>query len=82
SHYVRAQRATDPAEQERLMRRVLDIAAENTWTISLATPPPQPVVVKRGFRNVPPVALYGNIFSTPANAGMETYYMEASNNTP
>jgi len=82
THYVAAQQSTDPAEQERLMRRVLDIAAENTWSISIATPPPQPVVVKEGFKNVPPVALYGVIYSTPANAGIETYYMEQSNNSP
>jgi ABC-type dipeptide/oligopeptide/nickel transport system permease component len=34
------------------------------------------VVVKDGFRNVPRNALYGNIFWTPANTGIETYFWE------
>ena len=80
--YVGAIGASDPAEQDRLMSEVLDIAAENTWSIGLATPPPQPVVVKNNFRNVPPLALYGNVFSTPANAGIETYYLQESNSSP
>lgn len=82
THYAQARRAADFQEQKRHMDRVLDIAAENVWSISIATAPPQPVVVKKDFRNVPPVALYGVIYSTPANAGIETYYMEASNNSP
>jgi ABC-type transport system substrate-binding protein len=74
--YGEALQATTLAEQKRHMDHVLDIAASNTWTIGIATPPPQPVVVKKGFRNVPRNALCGYIFLTPANAGIETYFFE------
>ncbi len=65
-------------EAERLakFREIFEIAAENVWTISIATPPPQLVVVKRGFKNVPRVALFGANFQTPGNTGIETYFWE------
>lgn len=72
--YEQAQRSTDPAEQKRLMNHVMDIAAENVWAINIATAPPQLVVVKKGFMNVPRNALYGVLYWTPANAGIETYF--------
>ena len=74
--FDKALTATTLDEQKKLMHQVMDIAAENLWTISLATPPPQPVVVRNGFRNVPDVALVGWNYRTPANAGLETYYWE------
>lgn len=65
-------------EEDRIarFREVLDIAAENVWTISIATPPPQLVVVKKGFKNVPRTALFGANLQSPANAGLETYFWE------
>ncbi|HEY1110101.1 MAG TPA: ABC transporter permease subunit, partial [Opitutaceae bacterium] len=65
-------------EEDRIarFRQVLDIAAENVWTISIATPPPQLVVVKKGFKNVPRTALFGANLQSPANAGLETYFWE------
>ena len=36
----------------------------------MATPPPQLVVVKNGFRNVPRTALFGANFQSPGNAGI------------
>lgn len=65
-------------EADRIARfsEVLEIAADNVWTISIATPPPQLVVVKQGFRNVPRTALFGANFQSPANAGIETYFWE------
>jgi len=55
---------------------VQEIAAENVWSISIATPPPQLVVVKQGFKNVPRTALFGANLQSPANAGIETYFWE------
>ncbi len=65
-------------EEDRIarFREVLDLAAANVWTISLATPPPQLVVVKKGFRNVPRLAAFGANFQTPGNTGIETYFWE------
>ena len=72
--YEAALRATDPAEQKRLVDDMLSIAAENTWTIGISTSPPQLVVASKDMKNVPEDALMGAIFSTPSNAGMETFY--------
>jgi ABC-type dipeptide/oligopeptide/nickel transport system permease component/ABC-type transport system substrate-binding protein len=65
-------------ERERIARfnEVQEIAADNVWTISIATPPPQLVVVKKGFKNVPRTALFGANLQTPANAGIETYFWQ------
>lgn len=58
------------------MDQILQIAAENIWTINIATPPPKLAVVSSGFRNVPEVSLAGWIYLTPANTGIETFYRE------
>ena len=74
---LEAARETDDLErQQTIFREVLQIAAENLWSINISTPPPQPVIVQHGMRNVPRTALMGHIFSTPANAGIETFYFE------
>jgi len=80
--YEKALQAPTLAEQRKVFNRALDIAAENTWTINISSPPPQLVVVKKGFRNVPDNALYGHIFYTPANAGPETFYFEKPEASP
>ncbi len=74
--YEEALQSTDPDKREQLVQQILDLAAENIWSISIATAPPLPMVVKNGFRNVPRVALSGFYYSTPANTGVETYYFE------
>jgi ABC-type dipeptide/oligopeptide/nickel transport system permease component/ABC-type transport system substrate-binding protein len=63
-------------EQREIFNEAFDIAAENVWTINISTPPPQVVVVKNGFRNVPRNAIVGHIFNTPANTGIETYFFD------
>ncbi|MBN1342517.1 MAG: ABC transporter permease subunit [Phycisphaerae bacterium] len=80
--YENAMRATTLQEQVRIFREALDIAAENLWTINISSPPPQLVVVKKGFKNVPDNALYGHILSTPGNAGIETYFFENPGDSP
>ena len=67
---------TSEAERIAHFNAVQEIAADNVWTISIATPPPQLVVVKKGFKNVPRTALFGANFQSPANAGIETYFWE------
>lgn len=73
-----------PTEVERRRRfdDVLNLAAENLWSISIATPPPQLVIVKDGFRNVPRTALFGSGFQSPANAGLETYFWDKPEESP
>src|SRR5690606_12446250 len=51
--YEEALKTPDPQRQVELFRQITGIAAENLWTIGIAESPPQPVVVKKDFRNVP-----------------------------
>jgi ABC-type dipeptide/oligopeptide/nickel transport system permease component/ABC-type transport system substrate-binding protein len=80
--YEKALVTTDVEAQKRWMDRVMDIAAENTWTISIATAPPTLVVVKNGMKNVPKLALHASLFWTPVNAGLETFYNEHPVDSP
>lgn len=76
--YEKARGAATPAERKKWFAKVLDIAAENVWSISLSTPPPHLVVVKNGFRNVPRKAIAGDAFTVtmPAAMAPETFYFE------
>ncbi len=80
--YERATHTPDSAEQKKYMDRMFEIAAENVWSISIATAPPVPFIVSDKVKNVPEVALYGWAFTTPSNAGIETYYFVENNNSP
>ena len=74
--------AMNREEQREIFNKLFDIAAENLWTINITTPPPHPVVVKNGFKNVPRNALYGARFSPPALTGIETYFFEEPYDSP
>jgi ABC-type dipeptide/oligopeptide/nickel transport system permease component len=80
--YDAAARTPEVARQAELFREIQAIAAENVWTISIGTAPPQPVVVRRGLRNVPRNALLGAYFASPANAGFETWWLENPADAP
>ncbi len=66
----------DAAARRAHFDEALEIAADNVWTISISTPPPQLVVVKNGFRNVPRTAMFGAHLQSPGNAGIETYFWD------
>jgi len=66
--------APDVQRRRQLFSRIQEINAREVWHISICTPPPQLVVVKNGFRNVPGNAIFGSIYNTPGNAGLETYF--------
>ena len=72
--YVQAVHTPDLEEQKKLMSQVMDIAAENIWTINIATAPPALVIVGQGMMNVPKHATMANTYLTPGNTGIETYY--------
>ena len=76
-HYEAARQAATTAERKRLFDKVLDIAAEQIWSISIATSPPKLLVVKDGFKGVPSKALAGDVFATPGNLAPETFYFES-----
>jgi ABC-type dipeptide/oligopeptide/nickel transport system permease component/ABC-type transport system substrate-binding protein len=72
--YVAAIQSVDLATQKRLVAEICDIAAENLWTINIATSPPDLVVVRNDLRNVPAIAMTGALLSSPSNTGIETYF--------
>jgi ABC-type dipeptide/oligopeptide/nickel transport system permease component len=74
--YENAKAATSLEERLRIFREALEIAAENIWTISIATPTPAIFVVKHGVRNVPRMAVTGWDYLGPANTAIETYSLE------
>ncbi len=80
--YDKLLRTGDFDAQMALFRKMQSTAAEQCWAINICTPPPALVVVKDGFRNVPPVAVAGWDFLTPGNTGVETYYFEENQDTP
>ena len=73
---------TDPEQRRVIFREILEIAAEELWTISVATSPPVPVVVKRGLHNVPKVAADSAALRTPSNAGIETWWLDDPQESP
>lgn len=79
---VTAQETVDPTERRAALEEIFEINAENVWTISISTPPPTLVIVRDDFRNVPDRALDGFAYSTPANTGIETYYIDGAQNSP
>ncbi|WP_417517186.1 ABC transporter substrate-binding protein [Minwuia sp.] len=50
--------ATDRAERERLWKEMLEINIDQVYSIGIVTAVPQPVVVRRGLRNVPEKGVY------------------------
>ena len=80
--YERALQLPDLAEQVRLFRQIQEIAAENVWSIGIATAPPALVVIDRHLKNVPERALVGAAYSNPSNAGIETFFFDNANSSP
>lgn len=72
----------DPVMQREHFRKVLKIAAENTWTINISTPQPHLVVVKNNMHNVPRKLVSAWPFLSPGNAGAETFYFKDVLDTP
>ena len=76
-----AQIAPTAAERKARFDDILELAADNTWSINIASPPPALAVVKNGLHNVPSRALVGYYYMTPGNLGMETFFWDQSNDT-
>ena len=80
--YDRYRAAADAQQQVAIFRDILKIAAENVWTINVASPQPTLIVVKDDFRNVPRKAIHTGLLMAPANTGIETYYHEQPYDSP
>jgi ABC-type dipeptide/oligopeptide/nickel transport system permease component/ABC-type transport system substrate-binding protein len=80
--YTQIEQESDLSRQQALFSGIADLAAENVWTIGLTSPPPQLMVVRNGFKNVPRRLVSGYIFSTPFNGVPETWYFEKPHDSP
>jgi len=69
-------------KQSEKFREVLKIAAENVWTINICSARPAIAVVKNGFRNVPRNLVWAWSFITPANGGVETFFLDDPSDSP
>lgn len=74
--YERFKASSDTEVKRDLMRDIFRTASEEMWIINISTPPPVPVVVKKGLRNVPRDVLISQAAYPPRNSGMDTYYFE------
>ena len=68
----------DEEKQRTLFRQILELNMENLWQIGIATSPPQPVIVKNFFRNVPEDGMYDDQPRSPSNTAMEQYFIRQS----
>jgi len=66
----------DPEEQKKLFRQILEMNKENLWVIGICTPPPQPVIVKNDFRNVPEHGASDWQLKTPGSTAPEQYFFK------
>ena len=81
--YDLASTVVSPEERQRIYRPALDIAADQLWTISIATPPPALMVVKNGLRNVPRSVVWGFIDGQFLNAAYpDQWYWEKTHYSP
>jgi len=80
--YQAACKTADLQQQVKAFKPALEIAAENVWSINIAKNPAVLCVVRNYMRNVPKTAVASWDFQTPGNAGIETFYMTKSNNSP
>jgi len=74
--YERVKRERDPRRMQAEFEEVLDIAAENVWTINISTPMPPLMVVKNGFRNVPRDTVFCWSFVNGGNCGTELFFWD------
>jgi peptide/nickel transport system substrate-binding protein len=68
-------RTSDPAEQERLMREILAIAADEFYTIGVSLPTNTYGIVKNNFRNVPAVMPNAFVYPNPAPTNPSQYFI-------
>jgi ABC-type dipeptide/oligopeptide/nickel transport system permease component/ABC-type transport system substrate-binding protein len=74
--YDRAAAESDPLKQKEIFSEAIRMSAENLWSMNIATAPPQLVIVKNGFRNVPRKAIETFHLLSPGNDGLETYFWD------
>lgn len=72
--YEEAKSTTSLEKRQKCMQQILDIAAENLWTINVCSAPPGLVIADADMQNIPEKAMVGAFLKTPGNSGIETYF--------
>jgi len=62
----------------RIFRQMLEINIKNLYYIGICTAPPEVVLVKNNFRNVPEQAISDYAYFSPANTNTEQYFIRQS----
>ena len=68
--------SSDPAKQGALMRQILDIAAEQFYTIGISLPAEGYGIVKNDFYNVPAIMPFSWTYPNPAPTNPAQYFIE------
>ncbi|MDX2055830.1 MAG: ABC transporter substrate-binding protein [Polyangiaceae bacterium] len=71
----------EPEAQAERFRSILKLAAENVWTISVATMPPYAIAVQDAFQNVPDDVVFTWDFLSPGNAYPERFFFKGATTT-
>ena len=66
----------DPLRQKAIFSEAIRMSIDNLWSMNIATAPPQLVIVRNGFRNVPRKAIHTFHLQSPGNAGLETFFWD------
>lgn len=66
----------DRDKQIELFRQILELNKENLWVIGICTAPPEVVIVKNNFRNVPEEAVSDWHLLTPGATMPEQYFIK------
>ncbi|MCD6290897.1 MAG: ABC transporter substrate-binding protein [Anaerolineae bacterium] len=68
---------TDVEKQKELFHQILEIDKENLWVLGICTAPPEVVIVKNNFRNVPEKAVSDWNLLTPGATMPEQYFIKS-----
>ena len=74
--YQEIEVTVDPDKQQQLWREILELNKENLWVLGIATAPPELVITKNNFRNVPDVAVSDWNLLTPGATAPEQYFFK------
>lgn len=74
--YKTIEATASPEEQEKLMKEILQIAADQFWVLGISTPTPGYGIVKNNFKNVPEEMYSWWPARNPAQTNPEQYYIE------
>jgi peptide/nickel transport system substrate-binding protein len=66
----------DPEKQKELWSQINELNKENVFVLGIATAPPELVIVKNNFRNVPDVAVSDWNLLTPGATAPEQYFIK------